>query len=233
MGNTLLMKTLILGFLLLGFASSTLAIEKVELDNRIRTLTAKFEELQSKPDKCAPAEKLRNAQGILLLNRTKAGLVFGYHGGGGVAMVRNPKTKAWSPAAFMRANEGSFGVQIGGETTFFVILLMSSNATHSLIEPKFDFGGEARGTAGDATAVEEGKSAAPEQTVLVYDSRKGLYGGATIKGGSVSADDEGNRVYYQQFLTLKEILFENKVKTTEAATALAKKLDEYSEPPKK
>ena len=227
------MKTFTVGLLLLGFDSSTFAVEKVELDNRIRTLTAKFEELQSKPDKCVPADNLRKAQGIILLERTKAGLVFGYHGGGGVAMVRDPKSEKWSAVAFLSAHEGSFGAQIGGERTFFAILLMSTNATHLLVESKFDFGGEARGTAGDSTAVKEGKSVAPEQTVLVYDSRKGLYGGATIKGGSVSPDEEANRVYYQQYLTTKEILFENKVKATEAATALANKLTDYSHPPKK
>jgi len=225
------MKTLTIGLLVLGFVSSTFAVDKVALDNRIRTLTGKFEELQSKPDKCVPAETLRK-EGILLLDRTKAGLVFGYHGGGGVAMVKDAKGK-WGPAGFMSANEGSFGVQIGGEQTFFAILLMSTNATQMLLDRKFEFGGEARGTAGDSSAVEEGKSAAPERTVLVYDSRKGFYGGAAIKGGSVSPDDEANRIYYQQYLTMKEILFEKKVKPTDAASELAKKLTEHSKSPKK
>ena len=227
------MKTLSLGLLLLGFAGSTFAVEKVELDNRIRALTAKFEELQSKPDKCVPADTLRKAQGIILLERVKAGVVFGYHGGGGVALVRDSKTEKWGAVSFMSAHEGSFGAQIGGEKTFFAILLMSTNATHLLVEPKFDFGGEARGTAGESTAVEEGKTSAPERTVLVYDTRKGFYGGAAIKGGSVSPDEEANRVYYQQYLTSKEILFENKVEATEAATALAKKLMEFSQGSKK
>jgi lipid-binding SYLF domain-containing protein len=133
----------------------------------------------------------------------------------------------------MSAREGSFGAQIGGEQTFFVILLMSTNATRMLLEPRFEFGGEARGTAGDSSVVEEGKSAAPEKTVLVYDDRKGFYGGATIKGGSISPDEEANRVYYQQYLTAKEILFEAKVKPTEAATALANKLAEHSRIAKK
>ena len=227
------MKTLAFGLVLLGFASSTFATDKVQLDNRIRTLTGKFEELQGKPDKCVPADNLRKARGIILLDRTKAGLVFGYQGGGGVALVKDPETEKWSVAGFMGAKEGSFGAQIGGERTFFVILLMSTNATHLLVESQFDFGGEARGTAGDSTRVKEGKSITPDPTVLVYDDRKGLYGGATIKGGTISPDEEDNRVYYQQYLTAREILFEKKVKPTEAATALANKLTEYSQNPKK
>ena len=223
------MKTFTLGLLLLGFASATFAADRVQLDNRIRTLTGKFEQLQAKPDKCVSAENLRKAQGIILLDRTKAGLVFGYQGGGGVALVRHPETGTWSAAGFMGANEGSFGFQIGGEQTFYVILLMSTNATRLLLDSKFDFGGEARGTAGDASKVKEGKTVTPDPTVLVYDDRKGLYGGAAIKGGTISPDDEANRIYYQQALTMKDILFDGKVKPSDAGAALITKLTEYAQ----
>jgi lipid-binding SYLF domain-containing protein len=82
------MKTALVGLFLLGFAATALAIDKAELDNRIRTLTAKFEAMQQKPDKSIPAETLGKAKGIVLLDRTKAGFVFAYQGGGGVAMVK-------------------------------------------------------------------------------------------------------------------------------------------------
>ena len=89
------MKALTLGFLLLGFAVSTLAADKAELDNRLRSLTAKLESLQNKPDKRIPAENLRKAQGIILLDRTKAGFIFAFQGGGGVALVKDAKSEKW------------------------------------------------------------------------------------------------------------------------------------------
>src|SRR5712691_4984975 len=131
------MKTTMLGMILLGRACSTLAIDKAELDNRIRRLTAKLEEMQQKPDKSIPAGILRKAQAVILLDRTKAGFIFAYQGGGGVAMVRDGKTK-WSPTAFLSAQEASLGFQVGGQQTFFVILLMNTNATRLLTEPTFD-----------------------------------------------------------------------------------------------
>jgi len=222
------MKTMTLGLLLLGFAGSTLAVEKAELDNRIRTLTAKLEALQQKPDRGIPAENLRKARGIILLDRTKAGFIFAYQGGGGVALVKDVKTDKWSPAAFLGANEASLGFQVGGQQSFFVILLMNTNATRLLTEPNFEFGGEARGTAGNSSAGAEGTVSPTPQSVLVYDDRKGLFGGAAIKGGAISPDDEANRVYYQRSLTMKDILFENKVKPTEAASELARRLADFS-----
>src|SRR5262245_39457426 len=91
------MKTLTLGLLLLGSASATLAIDKAGLDYRIRMLTAKFEAMQAKPDKAIPAENLQRAQGIILLDRTKAGFLFAYQGGAGVALVKEPRSEKWSP----------------------------------------------------------------------------------------------------------------------------------------
>lgn len=222
------MKTMKLGLLLMGFAASTLAVERAELDNRIRTLTAKLEAMQQKPDKTIPADNLRKARGIILLDRTKAGFIFAYQGGGGVALVKDPKTERWGAAAFLGANEASLGFQVGGQQTFFVILLMDTNATRLLTEPNFEFGGEARGTAGNSSTGAEGTVSPVQQSVLVYDDRKGLYGGAAIKGGAIAPDDEANRVYYGQSLTMRAILFDKKVQPTGPAIELAGKLTEHS-----
>ncbi len=222
------MKTALVGLFLLGFAATALAIDKAELDNRIRTLTAKFEAMQQKPDKSIPAETLGKAKGIVLMDRTKAGFVFAYQGGGGVAMVKKGNSEKWSPAAFLSANEASLGFQVGGQQSFIVILFMNTNSTRMLTEPNLQFGGEARGTAGDSSTGVEGNAAPREPSVLVYDDRKGLYGGAAIKGGAIAPDEAANRVYYEKALTMSEILFENKVKPTETAAQLAAKIAERS-----
>ena len=220
------MKKIIVGFALMGIAFSSLALDKAELDNRIRRLTSKFLAMQEKPDKSVPVDQLRRAHGVILLDRTKAGFIFAYQGGGGVAMVKDSKTKKWSPPAFLTANEASLGFQVGGEQNFYVILLMTTNAAKSLADARFEFGGEARGTAGEESAGEEGKVTTDEQPVLVYDDRKGLYGGAAIKGGALAPDDEANRVYYEQAVTLHDVLFEKKVKPGKAAIELTEKLNE-------
>jgi lipid-binding SYLF domain-containing protein len=145
-----------------------------------------------------------------------------------VALVRDLKTGNWSPAAFVHANEASLGLQVGGEKVFYAILLMHTNAVRMLTDAKINFAGEARGTAGDASAGEEGKISLTEHPVLVYNDRAGLYGGAAIKGGAISADDEANRIYYDQFVSMQDILFDKKVKATDSALELVKRLTEHS-----
>jgi lipid-binding SYLF domain-containing protein len=225
------MKALTLGLFLLGFVTSTFAADKVakaRLEVRIRSLTAKFEALQQKPELRIPAENLRKAHGIILLDRTKAGFVFAFQGGGGVAMVKEPKSEKWGPAAFYSATEASLGLQIGGQQSFVVILLMDTNATRRLTESTFEFGGEARGTVGDYSTGEEGKFTNKGGSVRVYTERKGAYAGAAIKGGDISPDHEANQLYYGEFLSAKDILFDRKVKPTNNAEELAKKLLEHS-----
>ena len=125
---------------------------------------------------------------------------------------------SWSPLAFLSANEASLGFQIGGQQSFIVILLMNTNAIRGLTESNFNFGGEASGTAGNSTGKAEGTLPTDSaQLMLIYSDTAGLYGGASIKGGALSPDSDANIAYYGEYLTPKEILFENKVKPTEAA----------------
>jgi len=222
------MKTKLLTLLLLGLTWAASALERPELEVRAQKMIAKFDAMQQKPDKRVPADVLRNAKGIILLDRTKAGFVFAYQGGGGVALVKDKKGR-WSPLAFMKADEASLGFQIGGQQSFLVILLMNDQSTKTLIaDAAFEFGGEARGTAANSSTGAEGKVDSIDRAVLVYDDRHGLFGGAAVKGGAISPDHDANRIYYGGHITMQQILFDSKVKPTAAATSLGDKVNAFA-----
>lgn len=221
------MKTKIVCFLLvLGFVGNALALDAGDLDYKIRSLTDRFVEFEHTPGKSIPPATLAAAKGIMLLDRTKAGFLFAYQGGGGVAMVRNNGNGRWSPAAFVSANEASLGFQVGGEQRFVVVLMMTTNATRMLTDQKFDFAGEARGTAGSDTSGVQTQSPRPA-SVLVYDDRQGLYGGAAVKGGAVAPDEKANHLYYNDYYSMGDILFGHRVQRTPAADYLAQTLNQF------
>lgn len=224
------MRTLYVGALLTCLALPGLAVDRAQLDARLDKLRVSFEVMQAKPEKRIPPQVLRDAQGIVLLDRTKAGFIFAYQGGNGVALARNPFTGQWSAPAFFSASEASLGFQIGGQQTFMVILLMNTNSARWLIEPRFDFGGMAGGTAGNVSGGKEGNVSSSERLELIYTDSQGLYGGAAIKGASISPDSNANVAYYGQYFTTKEILFDNKARPTPAATTLAQRIMECSRP---
>ena len=222
------MKAVLLGLMLLGFIRPALAMDQAGLDDRVRLLTEKFEAMQQDPAKRIPADVLSKAKGIVLLDRTKAGFIFAYQGGGGVAMVRGAGGH-WGPVAFLSANEASLGFQIGGEQNFFVLLFMDTNSVQDLITQIGELGGDARGTAGNDAGGVGGKVTSPTQyNVLVYSDQNGLFGGAYVKAGAIAPDDKANVIYYGQSLTMKDILLDHRVKATPAATGLAEQISQYS-----
>jgi lipid-binding SYLF domain-containing protein len=106
---------------------------------------------------------------------------------------------------------------------------MNTNATRALTDSKVSFGGEASGTAGNSSG--QAESTVPsddKQLIMVYSDATGLYGGACVKGGALSPDNDANVAYYGQSLTPKEILFDNKGNPTEAATNLAQEIIQNS-----
>ncbi len=229
------MKALILGLLVVGFAGSALAIERPDLDLRVWRLTSKFQALQAHPETAIPAGVLQNAKGIILLDRTKAGFIVAYQGGNGVAMVRQADGLGWSPVAFVGASDVSLGLQVGREEEFYAILLMDENASRLLTETNYEYGGELRGTAGDSSSGKRGAISPYKTHVLIYSDRKGLFGGVDLSAGSIVPDDKANYIYYGRAYTMSDILFGEKVRSTDAAKGLAGELnaaahvDQFSE----
>ncbi len=221
------MKRTFTSILFLGSALTALvAGEAQQLEEKAQKILAKFDSMQN-TDKRVPADILKKAQGIVLLDRTKGAFIVGYEGGGGIAMARDAKDK-WGPISFMSAGEGSLGFQIGGQQSFMVIVILTKDAASRLSGSVFDFGGEARGTAGDQSSGTEGKVSSDERPVMVYDSREGLFGGAAVKGGKTSPDDAANEKYYGKIVSTREILSGEGVKPTKAAEQFVEKIEKYS-----
>jgi lipid-binding SYLF domain-containing protein len=109
------------------------------------------------------------------------------------------------------------------QQSFVVAVCLSTNAAQKLTESQMTLGGEARGTAGKDSAGTATSDDA-DRSVRVFFDRDGLYGGAALKGGAIAPDPKLNALYYERALSPREILFENKVKPSEAATELAGKI---------
>jgi lipid-binding SYLF domain-containing protein len=213
--------------LTLSLGGTAMAVDKAELDQRIRKLTMKFAEMQSKADKSVPASVLRKAKGIVLLDRTKAGFVFAYQSGNGVALAKDASGK-WSAPAFVSANEGSLGLQVGGQQALVVVLLMNTNAVIRFAEGTLSYGGTAGGTAGNEHGKVEGDISPTEKDSLVYTDAEGLYGGAAFKVDAISSDTKAGNAYYGEFFTMRELLIGGKGKPTPASTQLTQKIDELA-----
>jgi lipid-binding SYLF domain-containing protein len=217
-----------LGLILMGFAGGALAVDSAALDTRIQNLTGLFQAMQDKPDVAVPPEILRDAKGIVLMDLTKAGLGFAYQHGNGVAMVRDASTGKWSAPGFIEANSASVGPQAGGEQIFCVIVLMNTNTIYALTQPNFAPGGEAGATAGYTGGSVQGRITPADKDALFYADRNGFFGGAAVKFGGISPDENANAIYYEKSVTMNDILLGHAVSRTQTALDLIQAVQDRS-----
>jgi len=214
------------GVLFTALALSTIAASKNKLDSRVRDLTDYFESVQHDSSKAVPAEVLSKAEGLVIMRNYKAGFIIGLSGGHGVAMTKNKTTGTWGPVGFVKAGEGSFGFQAGAQRNDLILVLMNSEAVSLLTNPNLKLGVDVRATVGPKSAGDQANFKTDNTPVLVYGDTRVLFGGAAIETGGLFPDGGDNEEYYDQKLSMSDILTGEKVQPTPAAKLLADKIEQ-------
>ena len=187
-----------------------------------------FREIMNTPEKGIPETILEKAECVAVFpNVIKAGFIVGARGGRGVASCRTEK--GWSAPAYFNLGGGSFGAQIGAQSTDFVMLFMNKDGLNSLLTSKFTLGGDASVAAGpvgrEAGASTDVKFNAQ---ILSYSRSKGLFAGLELKGVAITLDKDDMRDAYGDNISAKEVLQENKVNAPETMQAFPNMLARYS-----
>jgi lipid-binding SYLF domain-containing protein len=173
---------------------------------RLQTCEAILQSTMLYKDRAIPAEVLRRAKGIVIINQVQVGFVLGVKDGWGVALVKKPSGQ-WSLPIFLKAGELSFGLQAGGKTIETVFVLMDDAATRLLTRTRFKFGVDAKAVAGPHEVQAEGSTQTFNAQVLVYTNVRGFYAGATVKTGAMVPLVGATQVYYKTDYGIPEILF--------------------------
>jgi len=186
-----------------------------------------FREIMSAPDKGIPQGVLDKADCIAVFPSVlKAAFGFGGRGGRGVAACRNEGH--WSAPAYLNIGGGSFGLQIGVESTDYIMLFMTSESAKSLLESKVKLGGSMSVAAGpvgrEAAADTDAKFNAK---ILSYSRSKGLFAGVALEGAVIETADSDMKDVYGPNTTAREVLFGG-VKPPDEVTAFAKTLGSYT-----
>src|SRR5580698_913977 len=132
---------------------------------RVEAAGTVLEEIQAAPDNRIPEEILGSAECVAVVpSLLNGGFVFGGRYGRGVASCRTEK--GWSAPAFFMIGGGSFGLQIGGQATDVVMLIMNKGGMDHLLSSKFKVGGDASAAAGPV-----GRHAAADTDWKMRESR--------------------------------------------------------------
>jgi lipid-binding SYLF domain-containing protein len=199
-----------------GLAASGLT--RTTVIEHLDTCEAILQDIQGNVKTAIPADILRRAKGIVIVNQFQAGFIFGVKDGYAVALVRRPNGK-WSVPAFLKAGELSVGLQAGGKSINAVYVLMDDATARLLFKARMNLGAEAKVVAGIRAAESEKMTQAlsKEPNVYAYSTSEGFYLGAALKTGYMSPNDESNRLFYANNHRLPELLFSDWVTPPEEA----------------
>ena len=224
------MKKLMVVALCLGFTLPVLAQSKEQ-----ERLTSSYDVLKASidaPDKGIPRDLLNKAECVIVFPSVKkAAFVVGASYGRGAMTCRSGANfrGRWSAPAMFALEGGSFGLQIGGQATDFVLLVMNERGAKSVMSSKVKLGGDASAAAGP-----KGRTAQAETDVtmraeiLTYSRARGLFAGVSLEGSTLRPNPSANQHVYGRDVSARNIIRGNKVAVPTAGRQLVSLLNQKS-----
>jgi lipid-binding SYLF domain-containing protein len=167
---------------------------------RLLTATEVLEEIQAMPDQRLPDLLLSRAYGIAVIpDVTKVALAFGGRRGKGVLVVRDKLGAGWSNPVFVTLTGGSFGWQIGAQSSDIVLVFTTKSGVEGISDGKLTLGADASVAAGPVGR--QGSAATDisfSAEVYSYSRTRGLFAGAAIDGSALTIDRKANGSFYSK-----------------------------------
>jgi lipid-binding SYLF domain-containing protein len=203
------------------------ADERKSLVTQLQSCEAILQEFQADPATAIPAEVLKQAKAIVIVNEFHAGFIIGGKGGYGVALVHQASGR-WSVPVFLNAGEASLGLQVGAKAVNTVYIVNDEAGARLLYKPRFNFGVDADAVAGPRSADVQEATQIIKAPVYVYRKNSGLFAGTKVKTGWLAGDDDSNRLYYQSLRTMPELLFADWVTPPDEAKELMTVVEQFA-----
>ncbi len=205
---SLFLVTALLGLPTLFNPTPVRADNKEHDEDRLENAGTVLKEIVNIPDN-VPQDLLdKSACVVVIPSVLKAAFIVGGSYGRGAMTCRSGDdfNGPWGAPTMMALEGGSFGFQLGGQATDFVLLVMNERGASSILESKVKLGGDASAAAGP---VGRDAEAATDVTlraeVLTYSRARGLFAGISLEGSTLRPDDDANERLYGKKLDAKDI----------------------------
>jgi lipid-binding SYLF domain-containing protein len=185
------------------------ALSETREESRLRESGEVLKEILRIPEDI-PQDLLNKAECVIVVPSTKkAAFIVGASYGRGAMSCRTGEhwTGPWGAPTMMALEGGSFGLQIGGQATDFVILVMNPRGARSLLSSRVKLGADASAAAGP-----KGRDAEADTDVymraemLTYSRAQGLFAGISLEGSTLRPDGDANETIYGRKLDPKDIV---------------------------
>jgi len=194
-----------------AMAASTLSAvaqdkDQQRLDERLASATLVIREVMATPDRGIPQSILAGAHCVVVVPKYKKGaFVIGAQYGQGVATCRTGH--GWSAPVFVRLEGGSFGWQVGGQSTDLILVAMNDHGLEHMLGSKFKLGGDAAATAGPVGRnAQASTDASMHAEFLTYSRSQGLFAGIDLDGTVLSQNADDTRTEYGANVSYNAVL---------------------------
>ncbi len=168
-----------------------------------------MQEILDVPDNI-PQELLEKAECVVVIpSLTKVAVGVGGSYGRGAMVCRSGKAfdGPWGAPAMYALDGGSIGLQLGGESTDVVLLVMNSRGVNALLRSKVKLGANASAAAGPkGRTLEASTDATLRAEILSYSRSRGLFAGVSLGGASLRPDDDATEQVYGSKMTARRIV---------------------------
>jgi len=182
--------------MLLAF-TATQATAGNSLDKRLDAATEVIEQMAVMPEKGIPPSLLSSAYAVAVIpGAIKAGFFLGGSYGKGVLVVRQSDGR-WSNPAFITLGAGSFGWQIGAQSSDIVLVFKNRRGVENIAKGKLTLGGDANVAAGPVGRHTSASTDAQlKSEIYSYARNRGLFAGISLEGAWLRMDKKSNFAYY-------------------------------------
>ena len=195
-------------------ASSVVALPLAANDNkkethRLDNCGTVVKEILNIPDDL-PQDLLDKAECVIIFPSVlKGAFVFGGSYGRGAMTCRTGEhfTGPWGAPTMMALEGGSFGLQLGGQATDFVLLVMNPRGAKAILHSKVRLGADASAAAGPKGRTAEGATDATLRAeILSYSRNRGLFAGLSLEGSTTRPDNAANEKLYGKKIEAEDIV---------------------------
>ena len=226
-------KLLAMGMLLALTAAPMLAArpDNEKETDRLENAGTVMDEIMNIPDNI-PQDLLDKAECVVVFPSVlKAAFGIGGSYGRGAMVCRTGEhyTGPWGAPSMMALEGGSFGFQLGGQATDFVLLIMNPRGAKAILSSKVKLGADMAAAAGpkgrDASAETD---ATMRAEILTYSRSRGLFAGISLEGSTLRPDNDANEKLYGKKLTATEIIRQGAVPVPPSGQKLVSLLEKKS-----
>jgi lipid-binding SYLF domain-containing protein len=176
---------------------------------RLENCGVVMQEVLDVPDNI-PKELLDKAECVIVIpSMTKVAMGIGGSYGRGAMVCRSGKDfrGPWGAPAMYSLEGGSFGLQLGGESTDVVLLVMNARGVDALLSSKVKLGGNMSAAAGPkGRNAEASTDATLRAEILSYSRSRGLFAGVSLEGTSLRPDDDASKDIYGRRISARAIV---------------------------